>query len=136
DTPALKKLRSPEHRMFPAQPNQFFGKAEELLLFLIAIPVEPADLVVLTIGVVIPCLSPPKFITAQDHRRALRHEQRSQKIPALPSPQRIDLRVVGRPFRAAVPRLIVIVAVLAVLPVRFVVLLVIANEVSQSEPVM
>jgi hypothetical protein len=47
----------------------------------------------------------------------------------LPRAQRIDLGIVGVAFRAAVPGMVVVVAVVIVLPIRFVMLFVVADEV-------
>ena len=67
DPPAPEKFRPPENRMVASEANQVFGEFEQLILFFIALPIEPADLVVLTVGVVIslwvrPNSSPPQSI--------------------------------------------------------------------------
>jgi len=57
-------------------------------------------------------------------------------LGALFSAQRADLWIVGRPFDAAVPRLIIIVAILVILAVGFVVLVVVADEIVQREAIV
>src|SRR6266851_209038 len=68
-----------------------------------SVPVDPGDLVVLAVAVVVGLLGSAELVTGQQHRDALGEEQRHEEVPDLPFPQRVDLRVVGRPFRAAVP---------------------------------
>ena len=75
--------------------------------------------------------SPP-----QNHRHALREQQRRQKIPLLPFAQFDDLRIVCRAFRAAVPGVIVVRAVAVVFAVRLIVLIVVADQIVQREAIM
>ena len=49
-----------EHRMFPTETNQLLREGEKMLVGLL--PVQPGDLVVLTIGVVVSLLSSTQFI--------------------------------------------------------------------------
>ncbi len=52
--------------------NQPPGKLEErLLLFVPFLPMKPADLIVLAIGVVVAVLGPAEFVAAEQHRHAL-----------------------------------------------------------------
>src|SRR6476660_3401511 len=116
--------------------NQSSCELEKLVLFFIAFPIEPADLVVLAISVVISVLRPAPLIAAGQHRHALRKEKRSQEISALTIAQGIDLRVIRRPFHATVPREIVTVAVLVAVAVRLIVFFIVADQVVESEPVV
>src|SRR5690348_6529533 len=101
--------------MLFAKRDDAFSEFKQLRVAIL--PVEPADLIVLAIRVVVSVLSPAELVSPQKHRHTLRQKKRHQKVPALFPPQSIDLGIVGRTFRAAVPRLIVIVAVLIVLAV-------------------
>ena len=67
------------------------------------IPVDPADLVVLAVGVVVAALRAIQLVARQQHRHALREEQRGQHVAHLAAAQRDDAPVVGRTFDAAVP---------------------------------
>src|SRR5207237_7240796 len=100
------------------------------------IPVDPADLGILAIGVVVALLGSRKLVAGEQHRCALRQQQSTKKIAPLTGAQRIDLLVVGRAFNAAVPRPVVGMAILVVLAVRLVVPLVVGDEIVESEPVM
>src|ERR1044072_6895514 len=69
---ALEKLSAAKDRMGGAQHDQGAGKGEQGLLLARDVPVEPADLVVLTIRVVVPALRSADFVASANHRHALR----------------------------------------------------------------
>src|SRR5437588_190783 len=100
------------------------------------VPVDPANLVILAISVVISLLCPSKLIATAEHWGALRDKERDQQIAALLPAQRVDFRIIGRSFGAAVPGLIVVVAIIVIFAVGFVMLFAVANEIGQSEAVM
>src|SRR5262245_6314151 len=122
--------------MFFSELYQSLRERKKLNLLLVTFPIKPTDLVVLTISVVVTVLGPTPFISAAEHRHALRKKQRREKITALTIAQRIDLRVIGRTFHAAIPRLIIVVAVAVVVLVRLVVLVVVADQIAQCESIM
>ncbi len=68
-----------------------------------SVPVDPGNLVVLAVAVVVAALGSAKLVAGQQHRNALGEEQRDEEIPHLPIAQRDDLPVVGRAFEAAGP---------------------------------
>ena len=100
------------------------------------VPVEPRDLVVLAPRVVVAALRAAPLVAAEQHRHALREQQRREEVPLLARAQRVDRRIVGRPLGPAVPRAVVVGAVLVALAVRLVVLLVVRDEVAQREAVV
>src|SRR5262245_289217 len=122
--------------MFSSELYQFSRELKKLLLFFVTLPVKPTDLVVLTIGVVVAVLCPTPLIAAAEHRHALGKKEGREKIAPLPVAQRIDLQVVGRTFGAAIPRLIIVVAVAIVVAVQLVVFLVVADQIGQCESIM
>ncbi len=71
DAAALKEPASPEHRMFLSERDEAPREGEERLLRLAQLPVDPADFVVLTIGIVVASLRPAHLIAAAEHRDAL-----------------------------------------------------------------
>src|SRR5437773_10381967 len=103
--------------MIFAELNKPPGKLQKLILLFITLPIEPADLVVLAISVVIAVLRPAPLIAAGQHRHALRKKKRRQEISALTFAQGIDLCVIDRSFDAAIPREIIIVAVVVAVAV-------------------
>ena len=116
------------------QPDQAARELQQILVG--RFPVEPRDLVVLAVGVVVAVLRAADLVAAEQHRHALRQQQRRQEVAHLAVAQREDLRVVGRPFGAAVPRAVVALAVAVVFAVRLVVLLVVGDEIAQREAVV
>src|SRR5262249_40815458 len=77
-----------------------------------------------------------QLVAGEQHRHAEREHQRREEIALLASAERDDRRVLGRPLDAAIPAEIAVVPVAILLAVRLVVLLVVADEVGEGEPVM
>src|SRR6478752_5534179 len=92
-------------------------------------PVEPADLVVLAVGVVVAPLSAAELVTSQQQWYARREQQSRKKRPLLPSAQREHVGIAGWPLSSAVPRAVV-------LCVGLVVLVVVGDQVGQREAVV
>ena len=76
------------------------------------------------------------FVPRGDHRDALGKEQGGEEIPALLQTQLPDLRIVAWAFHAVIPGVIVIVAVAVFFAVRFVMFVVVADEIVQGESVV
>ena len=123
--------------MVGAQPDELADVVEQgLVLFRAHRPVHPGDLVVLAVGVVVASLGAPDLVAGQQHRDALRQQQRGEEVALLPRPQREHRLVVGRALDAAVPGPVVVAAVPAVLAVGLVVLVVVGDKVLQGEAVV
>ena len=122
--------------MVAAQADQPLREVEQLALLVGEVPVVPGDLGVLAPGVVVAALRAAELVAAEQHRRAVRQEQRRQEVADLAQPQRDDLGVVRRPLDAAVPRAVVVGAVAVVLAVGLVVLGVVRDHVAQREAVV
>ena len=105
-------------------------------VFVGTLPVQPADGVVLVVGVVVAVLGTPHLVAGGQHRRALRQQQRGQHDPFQACAGAVDVRVVSRAFRPGVPAVVVVVAVAVVLAVGLVVLLVVGNQIVQREAVV
>src|SRR5262249_47969621 len=75
------------------------------------VPVKPADLIVLAVGVIVAPLRAPHFVAHEQHRAALRHEQGRKEILYLLPAQSLNSGIVGRTFDAAVPTVVVARAV-------------------------
>src|SRR4051812_3392165 len=104
---------------------------KKLILFFVTLPVKPTDLVVLTISIVVAVLCPTPLISAAEHRHALGKKECREKIAALLVAQLVNLRVIGRTFNAAIPRLIIVIAVLIFIVVQLVVFFVVADQIAQ-----
>ena len=86
--------------------------------------------------VVVALLRAPQLVAAEQHRDALREEERREEVARLAQAERLDLRVVGLAFDAAVPAAVVVGAVAVLLAVGVVVLVVVGDEVAQREAVV
>src|SRR5581483_4104837 len=94
-----------EYRMIAAKPDEPAGEGQQIDVG--SLPVEPGQLVVLAVGIVVALLRAADLVAAEQHGDALRQEQRGQEVALLPGPKLIDGRVRGGPFSTAVPRAIV-----------------------------
>ncbi len=99
-------------------------------------PVEPGDLVVLGIGVVVALLGAAKLVALLQQRQAAGQEQGGQHRPDVAMAHGVHRLVVGRPFRPTVPRVVVVVAVAVVLAVGVVVLVEIADEIEERKAIV
>src|SRR5262249_11726867 len=136
DVFTLKKFRSPKNRVLAPHLNQFAGELKQTFLFFVPLPVQPTDLIVLTIGVVVSLLRSAELVAAQEHWHSLRQKQHRQKIALLLAAQILNLRIVSRTFGAAVPGTIMRITVTIFLTIAFIVLLVVADEIVQGESIM
>jgi len=125
-----------QDRQASAERCQPGHEVDQALALALQLPVQPAYLVVLAVSVVVAALGAAELVACQQHRRAAGQQQGRQHVLELPGAERVDLGVVGRAFRAAVPAFVVAVAVVVVLAVRLVVLLVVGGPIVQSEAVM
>ncbi|MNM73230.1 hypothetical protein D3C81_849500 [compost metagenome] len=104
------------------------------------LPVQPRDLVVLAVGVVVAVLGAAPLVAGGQHRRALRQQQRGHQRLRHAAAALQDFRVAGRAFdaavRAPVGAGVVVGAVAVVLAVGLVVLAVVADQVGQREAVV
>src|ERR1051326_1247016 len=121
--------------MLAAEIDQPPRESEHALDAVGDLPVVPGDLVVLAPGVVVAALRARELVAPEQHRHALREEERRQEVPLLALAERLDRRVVVRPLDATVPTAIVVGAVAVLLEVRLVVLLVVRDEVREREAV-
>jgi hypothetical protein len=120
DGPSFEEATPPENWMPVAEGDKLSTEVQKLLVSVL--PVEPGKLVVLTVGIVVATLRMAEFVTVPHHGDALAHQEgRYQRAPAALAYLE-DRRVVGRAFRAAVPRAVVVSSVVVVLAVRLVVL--------------
>ena len=101
-----------------------------------ALPVEPRQLVVLAVHVVVALLGAARLVAGQDHRRARGQQQRGEQGALAGPPVLEHLRVVRRALDAAVPAAVVVAAVVVVLAVGLVVFVVVGDQVGQREAVM
>src|SRR5262249_35112786 len=99
---AIEEPAPAEHRMIRTQCRHHTGELQQAAVG--GGPVDPGELVVLAVAVIVAVLRAAQLVAVTDHRHALRQQQRGDEIALLASAQFVDLRVVGWPLRAAVPR--------------------------------
>ena len=69
---AVEEAPAPEHRVSPPQRCHRAGELQHVGVLPGVSPVDPRDVVVLAVGVVIAALGAAYLVTVTDHRRALR----------------------------------------------------------------
>ena len=79
------------------------GKLQQLVIVLVQIPVDPRNLIVLTVRVVVTALGAPELITMGDHGHALGEHEGRQEVALLSVAQLDDVWVVCVALCAAVP---------------------------------
>ena len=100
------------------------------------VPRNPAELVVLTVGVVVAPLSSPELISRRNHRHALGEEQGKKHVAQLPAPAAHHGEVFRWTLSAAVPAVVVVVPVAVLLPVCLIVLVVVADQITERDTVV
>jgi hypothetical protein len=125
--PAEDRVGAPERHQPP-------GEGQQVLVG--PGPVEPGDLVVLAVGVVVAALGAAQLVAAEQHRHPEGQQQGGQQAPGLPGPELHHLGVAGGAFHPAVPGPVVVGAVPVGLAVGLVVLAVIGDQVAEGEAVV
>ena len=116
--------------------HQTLHERQQRRAFIVELPVDPAERIVLAVDVVVAVLRVARFVAGQQHRGALRQQQCRQQIALLPTAQRTHVGVVSRAFGTAIPRKVVAAAVAIVLAVGLVVLVVIRHQIIQREAIV
>jgi hypothetical protein len=123
-------------RMMAPQLHQAVREFQERLLAVGKIPVVPTGRVILSVTIIVAVLCAADFVAPADHGYALRAQQREQKIALLPLAQGNDFGVVGPSLRAAIPGVIVVGPVAVLFSIGVVVLVVVADQVVEREPIV
>ena len=100
------------------------------------VPVQPGDVVVLRIGVVVAALRVAEFVARQHHRCAQRQHQRAEHVHGGLLAFADDRRVVGRPLDTEVRGVVHVRSVDIVLAVGLVVLDRVSGQVGERESVV
>src|SRR5712671_763318 len=90
-------------RKSPAQLAHAADEIDEVVAFATeTFPVDPADFVVLAIGIVVAGLRVADFVACKNQRQALRQQQTRKLVFPELTTQRIYRGVIGRAFMAAI----------------------------------
>src|SRR5262245_55229388 len=99
-------------------------------------PVEPTGLIVLAVGIVVTLLRVAHFVAHQNHWYAKREYRDRQEVFHLPVSQLFYCAIIARALNSAIPAAVVIHAIAIAFAIRFVVFVVIGNEVVEGKSVM
>ena len=80
---ALKEITPPKNRVLFAQHDHALQKGQQFLIGRLEVPIEPADLFILAVGIVVTVLGVADAITGKQHGNTLRKEHSGQKVPRL-----------------------------------------------------
>src|SRR5450755_1634091 len=94
---------APQHGAAFAEGNHQLKEAQKAGVGFRHIPVEPAYVVVLAIGIVVAKLGATQFVTGQEHWYAVREKQNGKEVLALAATQFVDGSVRGWSLDTAVP---------------------------------
>ena len=123
-----------------AQRDEFADEFGQLSVLFGARPIEPCDLVVLVVRIVVAVLGLGELVAGEHHRHAVGQHQHDHRILHLLQPQPVHIvGAVGRDvitLPPAVPPPIVVGAIRAGVPIRDVVFRLVADEVVQGESVV
>src|SRR5699024_9837356 len=110
-----KEATASEHRVFTAQPGQETDIAQKavglLPVEIDTLPVDPRDLVVLAVGVVVAPLGASHLVTVRQHHHTLGQVEGGEEVADLAATQSKGLRVLGGALHTVVPRTVVVGAV-------------------------
>src|SRR5689334_20120756 len=123
-------------RLFAINRDQPSNKVKEVLLAIVELPIQPGDLVVLAVGIIVPALCVADLIAREQHGNTLRENQCRQKGPLLLFTELDNLGIVCRTFSAAVPAIVVVSAVAVFFAVGLVVFVVVRHEIVEREAIM
>src|SRR5258708_19829349 len=114
-----------ELRKSPAQGGHVTDEIDEVVAFAVeAIPIDPADFVILAIGVVVAELRVGDFVAGEDQRQTLRQQQTCKLVSTELPAQRNDRRVVGRALMAPIGAVVLVFAAALASSIALVLLLV------------
>ena len=122
--------------MLLSESDHILNKFKMVLVGPQIIPVQPGDLAVLTVSVVIAVLRVGELITGQDHRRPAAAHEYCHRVAHHLLPERLNDRIICMSFHAAVPASVVIGAVCIVPSIGLIVLVIVGKQVIQREAVV
>ena len=112
--------------MLFSEPYQLPEKIEESAVGFKVLPVEPGNVIILTVSIIISALGITEFIAHEEHRSSPAHHKNRSGISYHSSPECIDARIAGLTFGTAIPAPVIIGAV-GIVPVIFIIMLLVVN---------
>ena len=133
---AAEEVAPAQNGVRPDDRDELGGEVTERLAPLVDVPVDPADLVVLAVGVVVAELRAPVLVAAEQHADALGEHEGGEEVALHAVAHARDGHRLRRPLDAPVPAVVLLGTVVAVPAVGLVVALLVADEVGEGEAVM
>src|SRR5271165_4858476 len=111
-------------------------KPEQVGVLVHQSPIEPADLVILAIGVVVTFLRATHLVASHERWNATREQEDGKKVANLTVAERVDVGIVRITLCATVPAKVVVNAVTVGLAVCLVMLLVVRDHIVEGKSVV
>src|SRR4051794_33626956 len=108
DLASLKKATPPENRVVLPQAHETLCVDQQLPGRPVQFPVDPTDLSVLAVGIVVALLRPSHLIASADHGDTLRKQEQGHAVPLLSLSEVVDGRIGGRALDTAIPAQVVV----------------------------
>ena len=122
--------------MLSSKLDHVFVKKIEFAILFKEIPVEPRNLIILTIRIVIAILRITEFISGIDHRGTAAAHKNSDGVSHHSESQSKNIRIVGITFIPAIPAPVIIGTVSIVPAVIFIMLVIICIKIVKCKSVM
>ena len=133
---ALEPVALAQGGMLATQPERALGDLVDVEPGVVGPPVDPGDLVVLAVGVVVATLGAAALVTGGDHRDAVGQAQRRHQVRGLPAAQRDDAGSSVSPSTPKFQERLLSVPSRLPSPLASLCLVVVAHQVAQREPVV
>ena len=125
-----------DRRMFFAESNHVPEEFKQVRIFVQQIPVQPGDLIILAVRIIITITSVAEFIAGEEHRGSTAAHEYGAGIFDHPEAQRENFPVVCIAFRTAVPAVVVVISVSIIPAVCLIMFLIIAVQVIEGKSVV
>src|ERR1700722_19308884 len=109
DRPALKKMPATKNGMALAQIYHALNECQKIAVLRLQIPLQPANFVVLTVGVIVSVLRMAHSISGIHHGHTLGEQERCHQIPLLLGPQGPNIGIGSGTFYTAIPTPVIVI---------------------------
>lgn len=122
--------------MFSSEPDHFSEKLIKLLVHIQPCPVQPGDLIILTIGIIVAKTGVSKFISRKKHGCPTAAHQSHAGIFHHSETEFTDLRIHGLSFHSTVPASVIICSIRIVPSIGFIMLSIIRIQIPERKAIM
>ena len=132
----IMKFKISEYSRLQSDTVQQSGEFCKITIFIGQFPVNPADAVVLTVGIVVTQLGSSHFIAGHKMRNTLGQHQSCKHVSLLLFTDEINFHISGRTFLSVIVGKVVGMTVGIVFCIGLIVAVVVAHQIMQGESVM